>query len=98
MIRFIRNSFFVAALVIGCKPKEAIDRLPFFNQPDFTPEWIARNSTQFKNIHTIPAFSFVDQDGQRVTEKTMEGKIYVTNFMFTSCVSICPLMTNNMKT
>jgi len=33
-----------------------------------------------------------------VTEKTVEGKIYVANFMFTSCVSICPLMTNNMKT
>ncbi|RYY37653.1 MAG: SCO family protein, partial [Sphingobacteriaceae bacterium] len=40
--------------------------------------------------HTIPAFSFVNQYGDSVTEKSLEGKIYVADFFFTSCPSICP--------
>lgn len=47
--------------------------------------------------HTIPPFRFTDQDGQTVTEKTVEGKIYVADFFFTTCPSICPIMTGNLK-
>ncbi len=46
--------------------------------------------------HTIPAFKFVDQDSAWVTEKTVEDKIYVTDFFFTTCPTICPLMKNQM--
>ncbi|MDX1904728.1 MAG: SCO family protein [Thermonemataceae bacterium] len=46
--------------------------------------------------HKIPAFSFVNQDGEKVTEKTFEGKIYVTDFFFTTCPSICPKMKQQM--
>lgn len=46
--------------------------------------------------HTIPEFSFVNQDGQKVSEKTFEGKIYVTDFFFTTCPSICPKMKQQM--
>lgn len=46
--------------------------------------------------HTIPNFSFINQDGQKVTEKTFEGKIYVTDFFFTTCPSICPKMKQQM--
>ncbi|RYY34626.1 MAG: SCO family protein, partial [Sphingobacteriaceae bacterium] len=45
---------------------------------------------------TIPAFSFVNQYGDSVTEKSLEGKIYVADFFFTSCPSICPVMHRNM--
>ncbi len=97
MIQFIKkNSFLLAYLVLlGCKQEG--DTLPFFTKPDFTPEWIEASSPQFKDIHSIPSFSFTDQDNKKVTEKTVEGKIYVANFMFTSCISICPIMTDNMK-
>jgi protein SCO1 len=79
----------------GIARKKA-DNLPFFNRPDFTPEWIESNSPEYKKIHTIPAFSFINQDGQTITEKTLEGKIYVVDFIFTQCGSICPKMTGNM--
>ncbi|MCU0439602.1 MAG: SCO family protein [Raineya sp.] len=46
--------------------------------------------------HTVPAFSFINQDGQTVTDKTFEGKIYVTDFFFTTCPSICPKMKQQM--
>jgi len=70
--------------------------LPFFNQPDWTPQWIGVSDTGYKKIHIIPAFSFMDQNGNLITEQTVQGKIYVANFFFTKCRSICPKMTNNM--
>lgn len=48
-------------------------------------------------ISVVQPFSFVNQDGQRVTDKDVEGKVYVAEYFFTNCQSICPLMNNNMK-
>lgn len=46
--------------------------------------------------HTIPAFEFIDQDSQQITEATVAGKLYVVDFFFTSCPTICPIMKKNM--
>ncbi|AUX18792.1 SCO family protein [Flavobacterium columnare] len=48
-------------------------------------------------VGSAPKFSFTNQDGKTVTQKDYEGKIYVADFFFTSCQTICPLMTNNMS-
>jgi len=45
---------------------------------------------------TIPAFKFVNQYGDSITDKNLNGKIYVADFFFTSCPSICPVMHRNM--
>ncbi|EOR93686.1 SCO1/SenC family electron transport protein [Arcticibacter svalbardensis MN12-7] len=45
---------------------------------------------------TIPSFRFINQDGKVVTGKDFKGKIYVADFFFTSCPSICPVMHRNM--
>lgn len=45
---------------------------------------------------TIPPFSFVDQNRQTISDKDLDGKIYVADFFFTSCPSICPIMQRNM--
>ena len=102
MIQFWQNRDVSGILLIlfilnGCinKPKEL--GLPFINKPDCTPEWINTNEAAYKSIHQIPAFSFINQDGQTVTEKSVEGKIYVVDFIFTRCASICPKMTRNLK-
>ena len=76
--------------------KDSIVALPFFNQPDWTPEWIGETDSAYKNIHAIPSFSFLDQNGIVVDENLVNGKIYVANFFFTKCRNICPKMTNNM--
>lgn len=97
MIRYIKNSICVLLLTLsGCKGTVTEDELPFINKPDFTPEWISKSDKAYNSIHTIPAFSFTNQDGKSVTEKTVEGKVYVVDFFFTSCGSICPKMTGNM--
>ena len=90
-------SVLLASLLFStCKTKKDPLALPFINKPDFTPEWIKETDPAFKSIHTIPSFSFTDQDGKTVTEKTVEGKIYVADFIFTRCAGICPKMTTNM--
>ncbi len=43
-------------------------------------------------FHTIKPFSFIDQDSSIITNATYDGKIYVSDFFFTSCPSICPIM------
>lgn len=45
----------------------------------------------------VQPFSFTNQDGNRVTEKDMTGKVYVVEYFFTHCEGICPIMNNNMR-
>jgi protein SCO1/2 len=85
--------FFVAQ---GCAREPRQVRLPYFNTPDFTPSWIDPGTDAYQHLHTIPAFSFTDQDGKTITDKSVSGKIYVVDFFFTRCGSICPKMTGNM--
>ncbi len=47
--------------------------------------------------HKVPAFTFTDQEGKTITEKTFDGKIYVANFFFASCRGICPKMSDQMQ-
>ena len=45
----------------------------------------------------VPPFVFTNQDGEKVTEKDMRGKIYVADFFFTRCKTICPTMTTQLR-
>lgn len=97
MIRLLKNNALVLLIVLAsCKSKSTESSLPFINKPDFTPEWINKSDAGYNSIHRIPAFSFTNQNGETITEKTVEGKIYVADFIFTRCGSICPKMTTNM--
>lgn len=73
------------------------ESLPFFNKPDWTPEWISLADSAYKSIHTIPKFSFTNQDGNTITQDNVNGKIYVANFFFSRCRGICPKMATNMQ-
>lgn len=47
-------------------------------------------------IGTVPPFQFVDQNSDTITNVTYSGKVYVAEFFFTTCPSICPIMNQNM--
>ena len=72
------------------------DYLPYYNEESFTPNWLTPNSDEEKNFHKIPDFKLFNQLGDTISQKTFEGKIYITDFFFTTCPGICPKMTDNM--
>jgi protein SCO1 len=88
-----------SCLLISCSNEKSSQiALPYYNEPDFTPIFIEnKGDVKTKIKHTIGDFSFLNQDSVKVSEKNIEGKIHVANFIFTSCGSICPTMTKNMK-
>lgn len=82
-------------ILISCS-KEQNFELPYFITADFTPYWI--NSKNLKiDTHKISDFKLINQNNEEITRENLKGKIYVSNFFFTSCPSICPKMTNNIK-
>lgn len=44
----------------------------------------------------VPEFEFIDQHGKTITNKTYKGKVYVAEFFFTTCPTICPIMNEKM--
>lgn len=80
---------FYAAL----KPSKS---LPIFNPSDVNPELVDSTVQYISKYHTIADFSFVNQNGKTITQKDYEGKVYVADFFFTTCGSICPKMTTNL--
>ncbi|MFN7100106.1 MAG: SCO family protein [Flavobacterium sp.] len=98
--RLFLGVFFVLSAVIltlfynALKPKKS---LPIFNPADVNPE-LVDSTVQYKSkYHTIADFSFVNQNGDTITQKDYEGKIYVADFFFTTCGSICPKMSVNLE-
>ena len=77
-------------------PKEQEFVLPIFTPSDLRSN-LVHPSLIGKKEHIVPNFSFIDQNGNIVSEKTVENKIYIVDFFFTSCPSICIDLTNNLK-
>ena len=76
------------------KPKEI---LPIY-QPAQVNAKLVDTSIAYKiKYHTISDFSLINQNGDTITEAFYDDKIYVADFFFTTCQSICPIMTKNMK-
>ncbi len=50
-----------------------------------------------KKFNKVPDFSFVNQQGDTITNKTLKGKVYIVDFFFTTCPTICTPMTRNMS-
>lgn len=48
-------------------------------------------------LSVVQPFSFINQDGRTLTNKDVEGKVYVAEYFFTTCPGICPTMNTNMK-
>lgn len=81
-----------------CKQKVNDEVIPYYNSPNFNPIFITDEKLVKQKInHQIANFSFKNQNNKTITQKDIEGKIHVANFFFTSCGSICPIMTNNLK-
>ncbi len=70
--------------------------LPIYNPADFTPELVDKSLQETNKNHTVADFNLINQNGEVITQEDYKDKIYVADFFFTRCPSICPIMTNNM--
>ena len=70
--------------------------LPIFTPSMVNPELVDSTIQHIANTHFIKDFKFTNQNGKTVTQKDYENKIYVADFFFTTCPTICPIMTDNM--
>lgn len=72
--------------------------LPVY-QPTMVSEELVDSTIQHqRKYHTIADFKLINQNGDTITQETYKGKIYVADFFFTTCPTICPIMTGNMVT
>ncbi len=86
----------IIVLAIGCEEKRANEKLPFLGRREVSP--VKENDViRYDTIyHSIADFSFVDQDSNIVNNDTFKDKIYVADFFFTTCPTICPIMKAQM--
>ena len=103
-LRFKKYSRFIAffLLISTCililfysalKPEK---RLPIYQPSMVNFELVDSTLQHVKKFHKIAPFSLTNQNGKTVTEQDYQTKIYVADFFFTTCPSICPKMTDNM--
>ena len=99
----MKNSILFIGLIIALfscgdssKNDSRVATLPYYNEATFTPHWLTPNSTALSDFHQIPSFNLTNQNGESITEKDFDNKIYIADFFFTACPGICPKMTTNM--
>ncbi len=70
--------------------------LPVF-QPSMVDQSLVDSTLHYKKkYHTIADFELINQNGKKITQEDYRDKIYVADFFFTTCPTICPIMTKNM--
>lgn len=105
-IRFFKKSiptliFLVVFSIIGITVFYQIqireERLKIYNPIDVNPRLVDDAYRHIRNNHTIADFELINQNGDTITQKNYEGKIYVADFFFTRCQTICIAMAYNMN-
>lgn len=93
IVLLVLSALIITAIyqVLNPEPK-----LKVYNPADFNPELVDSTLQHVKKYHTVADFSFTNQNGETVTQQDYEGKIYVADFFFTTCLTICPIMTDHM--
>ena len=73
------------------------ERLKIYNPIDINPRLVDISVKNLKKNHTISDFELTNQNGEKITNKTYENKIYIADFFFTRCQTICISMAYNMS-
>ena len=71
-------------------------QLPVYNPSDFNQALVDKSLRKTNKDHRVADFNLINQNGKTITQDDYQDKIYVTDFFFTSCKTICPVMTGNM--
>jgi|TARA_B110000444_G_scaffold197872_1_gene188880 protein SCO1/2 len=91
----IKFTCFIIFIFTSCN-QVSKKQLPIFNPTDFNSKLVDKSVRKISKNHTVRDFNLINQNGVNITSKDYENKIYVVDFFFTKCPSICPIMTDNM--
>ena len=72
------------------------EKLKIYNPADVNPRLVDFSMKHITKDHTIADFELTNQNGEKITNKNYKDKIYVADFFFTTCQTICPIMTDHM--
>lgn len=75
---------------------QPVKLLPVYSPAMVNSELVAEEIQHVRKYHTIADFSLTNQNGEIITQEDYKGKIYIADFFFTTCPTICPIMTKNM--
>ncbi len=96
--RWIHWAWIFSSLILfGCQ-HDTKTSLPYYHTPDFTPIWPLETGEDVDTLHRIRDFHMLDQSGRIFSLEDCAGDLLVVNFFFTACPSICPTLTQNIKT
>ena len=86
---------FLASFNLSCN-QVSKEVLPVLNPTDLNPKLVDISLQNTDKDHKVSDFTLTNQNGKTITQDDYKNKIYVADFFFTSCTTICPIMTNNM--
>ncbi len=86
----------IIIMVLFYKALQPKKTLTIYQPTMVNPELVDSTLQHVKKYHTVADFSLTNQNGKTITQKDYEGKIYIADFFFTTCPTICPIMTKNM--
>jgi protein SCO1 len=95
----MKNTLITACLLVAitaCKQQVKEEKLPMFGYREVVAKEVDGKKIADTVYHSIADFEFVNQDSVQVNNRTFAGKIYVADFFFTSCRTICPKMKTQM--
>jgi len=85
----------VAVFIMACNQRSE-KQLPVYNPSDLNPALVDKSMQGTDKNHTVSDFELINQNGKTISQNEYRDKIYVVDFFFTRCPSICPVMTDNM--
>ncbi|MFK7811921.1 MAG: SCO family protein [Maribacter sp.] len=90
--------FCISAIIIylfynALQPKKT---LAIYQPSMVNPELVDSTLQKKRKYHTIADFSLINHNGENITQLDYQDKIYIADFFFTTCPTICPIMTKNM--
>ena len=86
----------VCILILFYDALKPVRILPIYQPAQLSFELVDSTLQHIKKSHRVSDFSLTNQNGKTITQKDYQDKIAVVDFFFTTCPSICPIMTNNM--
>ncbi|TSE06982.1 MULTISPECIES: SCO family protein [Aquimarina] len=94
VVLFVLSAIIISIIYSILKPNKV---LPVY-EPDMVNAELVDSTVQYiRKYHKIADFKLTNQNGEEITQQNYENKIYVADFFFTTCQTICPIMTGHMK-